>query len=119
MVYFLGILEQKGLDAISEYARLIAEQLKLEKGDVPGLAQQIDDLNNIIAYENANIMNYYSQNATSKLECPDELLQVGSEDAVHDDDQKFSKQEKLFSQEEFRKQALEVLTKKGTNTNQK
>jgi hypothetical protein len=70
MVYFLGILEQKGLDAISEYARLIAEQLKLEKGDVPGLAQQIDDLNNIIAYENANIMNYYSQNATNKLECP-------------------------------------------------
>jgi hypothetical protein len=40
---------------------LIAEQLKLEKGDAPGLQQQIDDLNNIIAYENANIMNYYSQ----------------------------------------------------------
>lgn len=39
MVYFLGILEQKGLDAIQEYARLIAEQLKLEKGDTPGLQQ--------------------------------------------------------------------------------
>lgn len=38
MVQFLGILEQKGLDAISEYSRLIAEQLKLEKGDIPGLA---------------------------------------------------------------------------------
>jgi hypothetical protein len=25
MVFFLGILEQKGIDAISEYARLIAE----------------------------------------------------------------------------------------------
>lgn len=25
MVHFLGILEQKGLDAIQEYARLIAE----------------------------------------------------------------------------------------------
>jgi hypothetical protein len=25
MIYFLGILEQKGIDAISEYARLIAE----------------------------------------------------------------------------------------------
>lgn len=39
MVHFLGILEKKGLDAIQEYARLIAEQLKLEKGDVPGLTQ--------------------------------------------------------------------------------
>lgn len=25
MIYFLGILEQKGIDAISEYAKLIAE----------------------------------------------------------------------------------------------
>lgn len=25
MIYFLGILEQKGIDAISDYARLIAE----------------------------------------------------------------------------------------------
>ena len=39
MIFFLGILEQKGyffikgIDAISDYARLIAEQLKLEKGD--------------------------------------------------------------------------------------
>ena len=39
MIYFLGILEQKGIDAISDYARLIAEQLKLEKGDTPGVAQ--------------------------------------------------------------------------------
>ena len=27
---------------------------------MPGLTQNIDDLNNIIAYENANIMNFYS-----------------------------------------------------------
>lgn len=39
MIYFLGILEQKGIDAISDYARLIAEQLKLEKGDTPNVAQ--------------------------------------------------------------------------------
>ena len=65
MIFFLGILEQKGIDAISEYARLIAEvipliflveyrrnnvffqQLKLEKGDVGNIGQQIEDLNNI------------------------------------------------------------------------
>jgi hypothetical protein len=29
MAHFLGILEQKGLDAISEYARLIAEVLNI------------------------------------------------------------------------------------------
>lgn len=71
MIYFLGILEQKGIDAISDYARLIAEQLKLEKGDTPGVAQQIEDLSNIIAYENANIMNYYSSANQNKVtNCP-------------------------------------------------
>ena len=28
---FLGILEEKGIEVITEYARLIAEQIKLEK----------------------------------------------------------------------------------------
>ncbi len=39
MIYFLGKLEEKGIEAISDYAKLIAEQLKLEKGDQPGVAQ--------------------------------------------------------------------------------
>jgi len=48
----------------------------LEKGDVPGVAQQIDDLNNIIAYENANIMNYYTQANQNKSDCPDDILTI-------------------------------------------
>jgi hypothetical protein len=30
---FLGILEEKGIEVITEYARLIAEQIKLEKDE--------------------------------------------------------------------------------------
>ena len=30
---FLGILEEKGIDVITEYARLIAEQIRLEKAE--------------------------------------------------------------------------------------
>ena len=30
---FLGILEEKGIEVITEYARLIAEQIKLEKAE--------------------------------------------------------------------------------------
>eukprot|EP00825_Cyclidium_porcatum_P028172 TRINITY_DN304_c0_g1_i14.p1 TRINITY_DN304_c0_g1~~TRINITY_DN304_c0_g1_i14.p1 ORF type:complete len:563 (+),score=197.84 TRINITY_DN304_c0_g1_i14:535-2223(+) len=124
MVHFLGILEKKGLDAIQEYARLIAEQLKLEKGDTPALAQQIDDLNNIIAYENANIMNYYSSANQNKLECPDELLAIGNvqneDQGQVDQDQKSANKDKdkLMSQEDLRKQALEVLTRKITTGSQ-
>ncbi|KAL4455296.1 hypothetical protein ABPG74_012448 [Tetrahymena malaccensis] len=119
MVHFLGILEQKGLDAISEYSRLIAEQLKLEKGDMPGLAQNIDDLNNIIAYENANIMNFYSSAGQGKQDCPDDLLQVqNNEDGEDEKIQQIGQRgDKFFSQEELRKQALDVITKKFTQTN--
>lgn len=66
---FLGILEEKGIEVITEYARLIAEQIKLEKADklekgdpatTSQIVSQIEDLNNIIAYENANIMNNFT-----------------------------------------------------------
>jgi len=30
---FLGVLEEKGIDVITEYARLIAEQIRLEKAE--------------------------------------------------------------------------------------
>ncbi|CAD8168767.1 unnamed protein product [Paramecium octaurelia] len=105
MVHFLGILEQKGLDAIQEYARLIAEQLKLEKGEVHGLSSQVDDLNNIIAYENANIMNYYSQASQFRQECPDDVLSFNEEE--NDIKQRW------FQEEEFKKQAMESISKRS------
>eukprot|EP01017_Pseudomicrothorax_dubius_P049910 TRINITY_DN9354_c0_g1_i3.p1 TRINITY_DN9354_c0_g1~~TRINITY_DN9354_c0_g1_i3.p1 ORF type:complete len:160 (-),score=63.61 TRINITY_DN9354_c0_g1_i3:32-472(-) len=76
MMHFLGLLEQKGIEIISEYSRLIAEQIKQDKGDaVP--QNQIDDLNNIIAYENATMMNYYSnleKDAKNRGDFPAEIL---------------------------------------------
>lgn len=74
IIYFLGILEQKGkykffilfkiflgIDSISDYSKLIGELLKLEHGERNSVDQQKEDLLNIIAYENANVMNYYSR----------------------------------------------------------
>ncbi len=116
MIYFLGILEQKGIDAISEYSRLIAEQLKIEKSDVPGIAQQIDDLNNIIAYENANIMNYYSTANQNKDDCPGKSLPLFFLDDLLNHEKKDEevdfKTDKFMQQEDFRDQALKSLEKK-------
>ena len=67
---FLGIIEKEAVVIISEYAKLIAEQMyqeksyKLKKGDdndkeSTKIYAKINDLKNIIAYENANIMNKY------------------------------------------------------------
>ncbi|KAM3140377.1 hypothetical protein pb186bvf_007537 [Paramecium bursaria] len=109
MVHFLGILEQKGLDAIQEYARLIAEQLKLEKGDVHGLSSQIDDLNNIIAYENANIMNYYSQAANMRVDCPDDILPSQKDE---EELELQAKAKEFTGEEDLRKQALGIINKR-------
>lgn len=106
MIFFLGILEQKGIDAISEYARLIAEQLKLEKGETGNVAQQIEDLNNIIQYENANIMNFYSATAQTKPECPDDIL---TKEEDHEELSNAQNKNGMFlNLEDFRKLALEV-----------
>ncbi|KRX11156.1 hypothetical protein PPERSA_10923 [Pseudocohnilembus persalinus] len=105
MMFFLGLLEEKGLYAIQEYAKLVAEQLKLEKTDSPGLAQQIDDLNNIIAYENANIMNYYSTTNQNKAECPEDILSGLKPGWVEDPN---GVQAEKMSIEEMKKFAIEV-----------
>lgn len=66
---FLGVIEKEAIVIISEYAKLIAEQIiqeksyKLKKGgvdkDTAQIYVKINDLKNIIAYENANIMNKF------------------------------------------------------------
>lgn len=70
----------------------------MEKGDVGSIAQQIEDLNNIIQYENANIMNFYSAQQQVKPECPDDILV--KEENIED--------QQPLNLEEFRKLALEV-----------
>lgn len=64
-------------------------------------------------------MNYYSSANQNKQECPDELLALGNapadEQAQIDPEQKLSGKDKdIMTQEDLRKYALEILTKKIT-----
>ena len=43
LMHYFGILEQKGIEIVSEYSKLIAEQIRLDKGDQPEINQQIDN----------------------------------------------------------------------------
>lgn len=54
---FIGLLEEKGMTLINRFSRLIAQQIILEKGSTYNIESQLEDLNNIIAYNNANTMN--------------------------------------------------------------
>ena len=77
--------------------------MKLEKGDNKEIAQQIDDLNNIIAYENAHIMNYYSSPNKNKYDGHEEIFQFKDED-----NEELKSANKFWSQEELRMSAIEV-----------
>ncbi len=71
------------------------------------IGQQIEDLNNIIQYENANIMNFYSTPNQNRPECPDDIL-VGKEDHEENPGNYQDKDGKFLNLEELRKMALEV-----------
>ena len=73
LMHYFGILEQKGIEIVSEYSKLIAEQIRLDKGDQPEINQQIDNLINIIEYENANILNSFFNQPPPKSDFPAEL----------------------------------------------
>ena len=82
--------------------------MKLEKGDVGNIGQQIEDLNNIIQYENANIMNFYSTPNQNKPECPDDIL-TKEEDHEENGGLTQDKIGKFLGLEELRKMALDVM----------
>lgn len=90
MLRYFGILEEKGLATVSEYAKLVAEQIRYEKSDQPEINQQIENLQNIIEYENANLLNANMPNganqASGNREFPEDLLEkadVVGEDPNH------------------------------------
>ena len=66
---YLGILEETSLEKIREFASMLAEYLFQEHGgqnrnknsnkDIIKVSHSINDLKNIITYENANIMNKF------------------------------------------------------------
>ena len=53
---FIGRLEEQGMKLINKFSRLTAVQIKLEKGPSNDIEAEVEDLNNIVAYDNANIM---------------------------------------------------------------
>jgi len=77
MIEFIGILEQKGINLVGEYSRLLAEQIKLERADIannPNLIEDINNLNNIIAYENANVLLAKANAPVQNKDFPDDIL---------------------------------------------
>jgi len=106
MIEFIGILEQKGINLIGEYARLLAEQIKLERGDVannPNLLEDLNNLNNIVAYENANVLLVKANSPQQAKEFPDDMM-LDLESNAHKDS--------VLSPEQLQQQALSFLNNK-------
>lgn len=81
LITYFGVLEEKGMGLIQEYSRIIAEQIKLEKGNQEEVNDQINNLLNIIEYENKEILN---QRLSNKSEFPDYLFdKENSENPTH------------------------------------
>ena len=104
LMHYFGILEQKGIEIVSEYSKLIAEQIRLDKGDQPEINQQIDNQINIIEYENANILNSFFNQPPPKSDFPDDLV-TGNES----NEQQTS--EVPLTREQLKEQALTILNK--------
>jgi len=108
MIEFIGFLEQKGINLVAEYSRLLAEQIKLERGDLGNnvaLVEDINNLNNIIAYENANVLLHKANSPQQTKDFPDEILAVdlpSDKDFIHTKDN-------ILSPEQFQQLALSIL----------
>lgn len=108
LMHYFGILEQKGIEIVSEYSKLIAEQIRLDKGDQPEINQQIDNQINIIEYENANIQNSFFNQPPPKSDFPDDLVDRNESDEIQD--------HKWFpSREQLKEQALSVQNRQKGN----
>lgn len=61
------------MNIISEYSKIIAEQIRLEKGNQEEVNDQINNLLNIIEYENKELLN--TQHFNNKNEFPEYLFE--------------------------------------------
>lgn len=112
LMHYFGILEQKGIEIVSEYSKLIAEQIRLDKGDQPEVNQQIDNLINIIEYENANILNSFFNQPPPKTDIPEEFFdrEVSAENQTDG-----NQPNKPMTREQLKEQALNILNRKTGN----
>lgn len=110
MTEFIGILEQKGINLLGEYARLLAEQIKLERGDIagnPNLIEDLNNLNNIVAYENANVLLMKANSPQQAKEFPDDMMFLDPTDKETN-----NHKETILSPEQIQQLALSFLNNK-------
>lgn len=81
LIHFFGLLEERGMKIISEYSRLISEQIKSEKGDMDEANEQIHNLLNIIELEHKE---GGGDGAGHRNEFPDYLLDFEGGDGPAD-----------------------------------
>jgi hypothetical protein len=102
MVEFIGLLEQKGINLVGEYSRLLAEQIKIERGDIsnqPNLVEDLNNLNNIIAYENANVLLTKASAPQQQRDFPEEIL----------NHEEVPSKDNILSPEQFQQLAVSIL----------
>jgi hypothetical protein len=102
VAHFFGLLEDKGMKIIEDYSKLIAEQIKKEKGDNVENVDQINNLLNIIEMEQKEMA--LEQQMTAKNDFPEQLLDI--EPLMENtNDQKFK------NYDELKHQALDEMNK--------
>lgn len=102
VAHFFGLLEDKGMKIIEDYSKLIAEQIKKEKGDNVENVDQINNLLNIIEMEQKEMA--LEQQMTAKNDFPEQLLDIEPV-AENNNDQKFK------NYDELKHQALDEMNK--------
>ena len=98
IVHFFGLLEDKGMKIIEDYSKLIAEQIKKEKGDNVENVDQINNLLNIIEMEQKEMA--LEQQMTAKNDFPEQLLDLEPmiESNNSNNNQKFKNYDELKQQ---------------------
>lgn len=90
LIQYFGILEEKGMKIISDFSKIIANQIGKEKGNKEEVNEQIKNLLNIIEYENQELLN--RENFENKNDFPDYLFEnekrdIGSSSAFRNYDE--------------------------------
>jgi len=99
---FIGRLEEQGMKLINKFSRLTAEQIKLEKGPSNDIEAEVEDLNNIVAYDNANIMKSQLEKIKPENYVPDDLIDT---EIVLD-------KERPLTEDQFRQTAFSIFSSK-------
>ena len=90
------------------YSKVVAEQLRAENPDATDLEQHINDLNNIVTYDNSSNMNAVGMQGLKSAEYPSQLLLKVRQDELTECDPS-KKANCLLPPEQFRKFALNSL----------